>query len=53
MTDSKVLVGPFHQLVTMRGLPLKGALNNDQMEIIENGGLLLEGESIKKVGSFK
>ena len=47
------LIGPFVQLLTMDHLPQKGALSDNQIHIIENGGILCENETIVKVGSFE
>lgn len=47
------LIGPLKQLVTMANLPLKGALSDDQLTIIEDAGVLVENNSIKKIGVFK
>ncbi|WP_084060689.1 imidazolonepropionase [Cellulophaga tyrosinoxydans] len=46
------LIGPFKQLVTMANLPLKGALTDDQLTIIEDAGILIENEQIKEIGLF-
>lgn len=46
------LIGPFTQLVTLRGLPLRGPLQDDQMEIIPQAGIVVENERIAEVGSF-
>ena len=35
------LIGPFTQLLSMRNLPLKGSLSDEQLEIIENAGILV------------
>lgn len=48
----KILFGPFTQLLTMDKLPVKGALQDSQLQIIENGGILVEGPNILKVGLF-
>ena len=40
------LIGPFTQIITMRGLPLKGSLADEQLEIIENGGILIAENGI-------
>ncbi|MDC6367670.1 MULTISPECIES: imidazolonepropionase [Flavobacteriaceae] len=48
-----VLIGPFAQLLPMTGLPLKGALADEQLTIIENGGLIVSDGKIQKVGVFK
>lgn len=47
------LIGPFKQLVTMANLPLKGALSDDELTVIENAGILIENGLIKKIGHFK
>lgn len=49
----KQLIGPFKQLLTMRDLPLKGALQDSQLEIISNGALYIEDEKIVEVGDFE
>ena len=51
--DRPLLIGPFTQLLPMTGLPLKGALKDEQLPVIENGGILVSGGKILKVGSFK
>jgi len=47
------LIGPFKQLLPMTGLPLKGALTDAQLAVIENAGILIEGERIKEIGNFQ
>ena len=37
----------------MSGLPLKGALTDSQLPIIENAGMLLEKDHIIKIGGYK
>jgi imidazolonepropionase len=46
------LIGPITQVLTMERLPLKGALKDQQLEILENAGILIEGEKILMVGSW-
>ena len=46
------LIGPFTQLLPMTGLPLKGALKDEQLPIIENAGMLVSEGKIVKVGIF-
>ncbi len=50
--SQQVLIGPFKQILTMDKLPLKGALKDEQLEIIPDGGLLIEGGKVQKAGSF-
>ncbi|MBO0342462.1 imidazolonepropionase [Flagellimonas profundi] len=47
-----LLIGPFTQLLPMTGLPLKGALKDEQLAVIENGGILVSEGKILKVGVF-
>jgi imidazolonepropionase len=47
------LSGPFKQIVTIHHLPLKGKLNDDQLEIINNGGILTENGVIVEVDNFE
>ncbi len=46
------LIGPFKQIVTLENSPLKGALQDKDIAIIEDGAIILQGEKIKEVGSF-
>ncbi len=48
-----LLIGPFAQLLPMTGLPLKGALKDEQLPIIERGGILVSEGKIRKVGVFE
>lgn len=47
------LIGPITQVLTLDHLPLKGALKDDQLEIIEQAGILIEGEKILQVGKWE
>jgi imidazolonepropionase len=49
----KKLIGPFAQILPLTGLPLKGALKDEQLHIITNGGMLIENGFIVEVGNFK
>ncbi|TAI47180.1 imidazolonepropionase [Flagellimonas allohymeniacidonis] len=46
------LIGPFTQLLPMTDLPLKGALRDEQLVIIENGGILVSEGNIVAVDAF-
>ncbi|MER3316822.1 MAG: imidazolonepropionase [Allomuricauda sp.] len=50
--NKALLIGPFTQLLPMTDLPLKGALNDEQLPIIEHGGILVSEGKILKVGVF-
>lgn len=47
------LIGPITQGLSLDKLPLKGALKDEQLEIQENCGILIEGEKILKFGSWQ
>lgn len=47
------LIGPFKQLLTMDQLPGKGALSDNQLEIITDAGILVNGSVIESVGSYR
>lgn len=48
------LIGPFTQLLSMRNLPLKGSLSDEQLEIIENAGILVNSNGkIENIDDFQ
>lgn len=47
------LIGPITQLLSMDNLPLKGALKDEELEVLEKAGILIEGEKILEIGSFE
>ncbi len=51
MSASK-LIGPFTEILPLSGLPLKGSLKEESLQIIKNGGILIEGQNIKEIGSY-
>ncbi|MDL1913464.1 MAG: imidazolonepropionase [Bergeyella sp.] len=46
------LIGPFTQMLTMRDLPLRGKIPDESLEIISDGGLLIDGGRILGLGRF-
>lgn len=46
------LIGPFKQIITLANLALRGKLSDEQLEIIIDGGILLEKDKILKIGNF-
>ena len=46
------LFGPFTQILTMSNMSSKGSLSDDQLRIIKNGGIIVEGDRIVEVGNF-
>ncbi|WP_262149293.1 imidazolonepropionase [Chryseobacterium foetidum] len=47
------LIGPFRQVVTLANLPLRGKLSDEQLEIIADGGILIQNNKIRQVGNFE
>ncbi|MGM0944268.1 MAG: imidazolonepropionase [Bacteroidota bacterium] len=50
---NQTLIGPISQVLTLDGLPLKGVLKDNQLGIIQDAGILLEGDKILKVNRWK
>ena len=40
------LIGPFKQIITLNNLSMRGKLSDDQLEIIENGGIVVHENKI-------
>lgn len=47
------LIGPFKQVVTLANLPLRGKLSDEQIEIIIDGGILVNENKIQRIGNFE
>lgn len=47
-----VLVGPFSQALTLRGLPRAGAISDQQLEVIERAGIVIAGSVIVDIGPW-
>lgn len=47
------ILGSFAQIITLNHLSLKGAIKDNALEIIENGGVLIENDLILEVGNFE
>jgi imidazolonepropionase len=47
------LIGPFKQLLPMTNLPIKGALSDEQLVVLENAGIVISNEKIKAIGKFE
>ena len=48
----RILFGPFAQILTMSNLSFKGPLSDDDLQIINYGGVIVDGEMITEVGDF-
>lgn len=47
-----MLLGPVSQVVTLRGLPDRGPIRDDALEIIVNAGIVVEDGVIVRIGPF-
>ncbi len=47
------LIGPFKQIVTLRHLPLKGKIQDEALEIIQDGGILTDRDTITAIGTYQ
>lgn len=47
------LIGPFKQIITLADLPLRGKISDEQIDIITDGGILVDNGLIQSVGNFK
>lgn len=47
------LIGPFTQILPLAGLPLKGAIADNALQVIPNGGVLVEDGLILATGDFE
>ena len=51
-TNTHILYGPFEQLVTMQGLPVKGAISDEELSCTPFGGILVREDQIVEVGDY-
>ncbi|KFF08647.1 imidazolonepropionase [Chryseobacterium luteum] len=47
------LIGPFKQIVTLADLPLRGKLSDEQLQVIIDGGIVVDDGKIKETGNFE
>ena len=47
-----VLIGPIRQLVSLNGLPSKGAIRDEDLVILEKAGIVIQGETILQIGDW-
>jgi imidazolonepropionase len=48
----KKIIGPFSQVVTLRGLSLKGPLKDAKLDVIQNGAVVVKDGIIRAVGEI-
>jgi len=46
------IIGPFRQIVSLDKLPLRGKINDEQIEVIENSAILVNLGKILKIGDY-
>lgn len=46
------IIGPFKQVVTLANIPLRGAVSDESLEIIEEAGILIEQGKVQIVDNF-
>jgi len=46
-------IGPFFQILTLSGLPPKGSLKDDKLEIRQNAGIIVKEGRVAELGSFE
>ena len=51
--EKATLIGPFKQIITMTGIPLKGAVKDSELHVISDGGIVITGSTITKIGDFE
>lgn len=47
------LIGPFRQLLSMDQLPLRGPIKDDQLTILNDAAILVDGDHIVTIGDFE
>lgn len=46
------VIGPFAQALTLRGLPLEGALSDEQLEVIPHAGVIIHEGKVVQIGAW-
>ncbi|TDT46781.1 imidazolonepropionase [Maribacter spongiicola] len=49
----RTLIGPFVQIIPMTGIKLKGAISDNELAIIAEGGIVIENKAIVATGDFE
>lgn len=47
------LIGPFKQIITLANLPLRGKLTDEQIDIVVDGGIVVNDGTIQEIGNFE
>lgn len=51
--EKYTLIGPFKQLLSLDQLPLKGAIKDEQLQVVEQAALVLKNDQIVEISPFK
>lgn len=49
----RTLIGPFKQIIPMTGMALKGAISDNKLEVLAEGGIVIENNLILATGNFE
>ncbi|WP_224996350.1 imidazolonepropionase [Cesiribacter sp. SM1] len=52
LVPTQILIGPFRQLLPMTNLPLKGPLTDNQLQVLEEAAIVLDGDKIAAIGPY-
>lgn len=52
MENTLTVIGPFSQIITLANLPDKGAIKDEDLEIIEQGGIVVRHGTIVDIGIY-
>jgi imidazolonepropionase len=52
VSHQQIIIGPFTEVLPFDNLPFKGALEDEQLTIIHNGGVVIENGFIGAVGKY-
>lgn len=50
--STHTLIGPFSQILTMAELPESGAIADEQLQVLENAGILISNDEVIRVDDF-
>ena len=53
MAQQQTLIGPFTQLITMRGIPTSGPIKDTKIEVIPRAGVIVQGGKITDLGKYQ
>lgn len=53
MQEPLKLIGPFNQVVTLRGISLNGPVRDSRIEVIERAGIIVQEDKIQDVGKYQ